>query len=365
MIVGVPREVKEEEYRVAITQSGVSALTGRGHKVLIEKDAGLESGITDADYEEAGAKMVPSGKDVWEGAEFILKVREPEGLELDMLSGHLIFSYLHLAANEPLTKMLLKEKVTAIAYETVETKEGYLPLLAPMSQVCGRLSIQVGAYGLERTNGGSGVLLSGVAGVAPAKVTIIGGGVAGFNAAQVAVGMGAEVFLIGISPAKLKYTGDMLRGRAVTVMSNSANIEEHILDADLVVGAALIPGAKTPLLMSRDLVSRMKPGSVIVDLSIDQGGLAETSRPSSHKNPFYKDEGVIHYAVPNMPGAVPRTSSFALSGDNSTYVLEICDKGFEGAIGDNPDLKRGVNVHNGSVTHKGVAEALGLDLTEP
>jgi alanine dehydrogenase len=364
MIVGVPKEVKEEEYRVSITPWGVSALTGHGHKVLIEAGAGLESGIPDEDYREAGAEIVPTGKDVWEGAELILKVREPEGTELKLMSGHLVFSYLHLAANKSLAKNLLKEKVTAVAYETVETKEGYLPLLSPMSQVCGRLSIQVGAYGLERTNGGSGVLLSGVAGVAPARVTILGGGVAGFSAAQVAVGMGADVYLLGISPPKLRYAGDMLRGKAVTVMSNSANIEENVLKANLVIGAALIPGGRTPLLISRDLVSRMKPGSVIVDLSIDQGGIAETSRPSSHKKPFYTEEGVIHYAISNMPGAVPRTASFALSGATSTYVLELADKGFDDAINDNPELRKGVNVHNGNVTHAGVADALGLELKE-
>ena len=364
MIIGVPKEVKEEEYRVAITPWAVLALTGHGHNVLIEAGAGLESGITDRDYEDAGADILSTGKDIWDGGELILKVREPEGPELDMILGKLIFSYLHLAANEALTKRLLKEKVTAIAYETVETPEGYLPLLSPMSQVCGSLSIQVGANGLERTNNGSGILLSGVAGVAPARVTILGGGIAGFSAAQIAVGMGAEVFLLGISPPKLRYAGDMLRGKAVTVMSNKANIDENVIKSDLVIGAALIPGDKTPLLLSRELVSRMEPGSVIVDLSIDQGGTAETSRPTTHKDPFYIEEGIIHYAVPNMPGAVPRTSSFALSGATSTYVLEIADKGVEAAINDNPDLKRGVNVHNGAVTHGGVARALGYELGE-
>lgn len=370
MIIGVPKEVKEEEYRVAITPWGVSALTGHGHKVLIEAGAGVASGITDKDYEEAGADILSTGKEIWiggnggGGAELILKVREPEGPELEMMSGKLIFSYLHLAANESLAKRLLKEKVTAIAYETVETPEGCLPLLSPMSQVCGSLSIQVGANGLERKNNGSGILLSGVAGVAPARVTILGGGIAGFSAAQIAVGMGAEVFLLGISSPKLRYAGDMLRGKVVTVMSNRANIYENVIKSDLVVGAALIPGAKTPLLLSRELVSQMKPGSVIVDLSIDQGGIAETSRPTTHKDPFYIEEGVIHYAVPNMPGAVPRTSSFALSGATSTYVLEIADKGLEGAINDNPDLKKGVNVKNGAVTHGGVASALGYELGE-
>jgi alanine dehydrogenase len=362
MIIGVPKELKEEEYRVAITPSGVTALAGHGHEVVIEKDAGLESGITDEDYREAGARILPSTKDVWEEAEFILKVREPEGPELEWLSGHFIFSYLHLAANEPLTEKLLESGATAISYETVESDEGYLPLLSPMSEVCGRLSIQVGAYGLERTNGGSGVLLTGVSGVPPARVVILGGGVAGFNAASVAVGMGAEVFVLGISTAKQRYTSDMLRGRAITVMSNRANIEEYVLGADLVIGAVLIPGARTTTLITRDMVGRMKPKSVIVDLSIDQGGMAETSRPTTHKQPFYEEEGVIHYAVPNMPGAVPRTASFALGGATITYVLELAEKGFNGAIDDNPALKRGVNIHRGKVTHRGVAESFGMEL---
>jgi alanine dehydrogenase len=364
MIVGVPKEIKEEEHRVAITPSGVLALSGRDHEVIIEAGAGLESGITDEDYKEAGAKIVPTGKDVWEGAELILKVREPEGIELKNLGGHTVFSYLHLAANESLLKKLLDNGVTSIAYETVETPDGILPLLSPMSEVCGRLAIQVGAYGLERTNGGSGMLLSGVSGVPPAKVVILGGGVAGFNAASVATGIGAEVFILGISPTKQRYTHDVLRGRAVTVMSNRANIEEYVTGADLVVGAVLIPGARTPTLVTRDLVKRMKPGSVIVDLSIDQGGTAETSRPTTHKSPFYEEEGVVHYAVPNMPGAVPRTASFALTGATITYVLALADKGLDGALDENPALKKGVNTHKGKVTHKGVAEAFGMEVSK-
>ena len=362
MIIGVPRETKEEEYRVAITPSGVAALTGNGHEVIIETGAGEESGIFDEDYKRAGAVIVPACKDVWRGAEFIIKVREPEGEELQLMSGHTVFSYMHLAANEGLTKRLIDNKVTAITYETVEDDEGFLPLLSPMSQVCGRLAVQVGAYGLEKTNGGSGVLLSGVAGVPPAKVVILGGGVAGFSAASVAVGIGAEVFILGISHNKLRYTADMLKGRAVTVMSNHANIEEHVLSADLVIGAVLIPGARTPVLVSREMVSRMKPQSVIVDLSIDQGGTAETSRPTTNRKPFFKEEGIIHYAVPNMPGAVPRTATFALSVSTITYVLELAEKGFDDAINDNSALKRGVNTHEGKVTHKGVAEAFGFDL---
>ncbi|MBN1882532.1 MAG: alanine dehydrogenase [Deltaproteobacteria bacterium] len=362
MIIGVPTEGMEDEFRVAIGPSGVQALTGHGHKVIIEAGAGLVSGVGDDDYQDAGADIAKTGKDVWESAEFILKVREPEGPELDMVSDHTIFSYLHLAANEKLTRKLLDNNVTAIAYETVQTDEGLLPLLSPMSEVCGRLAIKVGAYGLEKISGGMGVLISGVSGVPPVKVVIIGGGVAGFNAATVATGIGATVVILGVSPKKLRYAADMLRGRAVTVMSNRANIEEQVLTADLVIGAALIPGAKTPMLISRNLVSRMKPGSVIVDLSIDQGGVAETSRPTTNKNPFFVEEGVVHYGVPNMPGAVPRTSSFALTSATITYVLELAEKGFDGAVETNPDLRRGVNIHKGTVTHGGVAEAFGLPL---
>lgn len=357
MKIGVPKEIKAEEFRVAVTPAGVAALSGRSHEVVIEKGAGTKSGISDDDYKKAGAKIVGSNKAVWDGAEFILKVREPEGPELGLISGHLIFSYLHLAANRELAKKLMGNGVTAIAYETVQTSDGYLPLLAPMSEVCGRLSIQMGAYGLEKISGGRGVLLSGVSGVPAATVVILGAGIAGFNAAFVAAGIGAEVFILDTSPTRLKYANDMLRGNAVTVMSNKASVDEYVARADVVVGAVLIPGGRTPLLISRDLVGRMKPGGVIVDLAIDQGGIAETSRPTTHNVPFFVDEGIVHYAVSNMPGAVPRTSTFALTSVTITYVLELADKGFDGAVADNPSLKRGVNIHKGKVTHKGVAEA--------
>ncbi len=357
MKIGVPKEIKKDEFRVAVTPAGVAALVGHGHEVLIEKDAGSKSGIEDGDYKKAGAKIVASNKAVWEGAEFILKVREPEGAEIGSISGHMIFSYLHLAANKELTTTLLKNSVSAIAYETVQTGDGYLPLLAPMSEVCGRLSIQMGAYGLEKISGGRGVLLSGVSGVPAATVAVLGAGIAGFNAAFVAAGIGTEVFLLDISATRLKYASDMLKGKAVTVMSNKASVDEYVTRADVVVGAILIPGARTPHLISRDDVKKMKPGSVIVDLAIDQGGISETSRPTTHDEPFFVEEGVVHYAVANMPGAVPRTSTFALTGVTITYVLELADKGFDGAIADNPSLKRGVNIHQGKVVHRGVAEA--------
>ncbi len=357
MQIGIPKEIKKEEYRVAIVPAGVAALTGRGHTVLIEKGAGEKSGITDDDYKQAGATIAPSNKAVWEGSEFIVKVREPEGTELAHIPGHLVFSYLHLAANPGLAARLLKDGVTAISYETVQTADGYLPLLAPMSEVCGRLSIQMGAYGLEKVSGGRGVLLSGVSGVPAATVVILGAGIAGFNAAFVAAGIGTEVFILDTSATRLKYASDMLRGKAVTVMSNKASVDEYVSRGHVVVGAVLIPGARTPHLISRSLVKKMRSGCVIVDLAIDQGGISETSRPTAHNDPFFVEEGIVHYAVPNMPGAVPRTSSFALTGATITYVLELADKGFDGAIADNPSLKRGVNIHKGKVVHKGVAEA--------
>jgi alanine dehydrogenase len=357
MKIGIPKEIKKEEYRVAIVPAGVAALVGRGHSVTIEKGAGEKSGITDDDYKQAGAVIAPSNKAVWEGSEFIVKVREPESTELEHISGHLIFSYLHLAANPALATRLLKAGVTAISYETVQTADGYLPLLAPMSEVCGRLSIKQGAYGLEKISGGKGVLLSGVSGVPAATVVILGAGIAGFNAAFIAAGIGTEVFILDTSSPRLKYANDMLKGNAVTVMSNKASIDEYVTKADVVVGAVLIPGGRTPHLISRDLVKKMQPGSVIVDLAIDQGGISETSRPTTHNDPFFVEEGIVHYAVPNMPGAVPRTSSFALTGVTITYVLELADKGFDGAIADNPSLKRGVNIHQGNVVHRGVAEA--------
>jgi alanine dehydrogenase len=357
MKIGIPKEIKKEEYRVAIVPAGVAALVGRGHSVTIEKGAGEKSGITDDDYKQAGAVIAPSNKAVWEGSEFIVKVREPESTELEHISGHLIFSYLHLAANPTLAAQLLKAGVTAISYETVQTADGYLPLLAPMSEVCGRLSIKQGAYGLEKISGGKGVLLSGVSGVPAATVVILGAGIAGFNAAFIAAGIGTEVFILDTSSPRLKYASDMLKGNAVTVMSNKASITEYVPRADVVVGAVLVPGGRTPQLISRDLVKKMQPGSVIVDLAIDQGGISETSRPTTHNDPFFVEEGIVHYAVPNMPGAVPRTSSFALTGVTITYVLELADKGFDGAIADNPSLKRGVNIHQGKVVHRGVAEA--------
>jgi len=365
MIVGVPKEIKTEENRVAITPVGVSALVGRGHKVLVEKGAGIGSKITDDAYREAGAKIIGSATNVWEDSEMILKVKEPLPQEYKYLRPDLIlFTYLHLAADRRLTFELMRSRCTAIAYETIELPDGSLPLLRPMSEVAGRLAIQVGAHCLEIGQGGFGILLPGVSGVPPAKVVIIGAGVAGSNACRVAVGVGAQVTVLDIDPRKLSYLEDVYRGRLVTLMSNHANIEQMVAEADLVIGAVLIPGAKAPKLVTKDMIQRMKEGSVIVDISVDQGGCIETTRPTTHRNPTFVKYGVVHYCVANMPGIVPRTSTYALTNATLSYVIELVDKGFERAIKENPALKKGVNVLDKKITHKGVAEAWNLECSE-
>lgn len=365
MIIGVPKEIKSEENRVAITPIGVSALAGRGHTVLVERQAGLGSKISDDAYREAGAKIVNSASKIWEDAEMILKVKEPLAQEYKYLRKDLmLFTYLHLAAEKKLTHELMRSRCTAIAYETIELYDGSLPLLRPMSEVAGRLSIQVGAHCLEIGQGGFGILLSGASGVPPAKVVIIGAGVAGANACRVAVGIGAQVTVLDIDPRKLSYLEDVYRGRLVTLMSNHANIEQMVADADLVIGAVLIPGAKAPKLVTKDMIQKMNEGSVIVDISVDQGGCVETTRPTTHKNPTFVKYGVVHYCVANMPGIVPRTSTYALTNATLSYVIEIADKGFERAIKENVALKRGVNVFDGKITHKGVAEAWNLQCHE-
>ncbi len=360
MIIGVPREIKAEENRVAITPSGVAALAAHRHTVLVERGAGLGSGIPDAKYRAAGARIV-NRRDVWERSDLILKVKEPLPSEYRFLRpGLVLFTFLHLAANESLTRTVLARKVTAIGYETIELDDGSLPLLAPMSEVAGRLAIQVGAWCLQAQNGGSGVLLSGASGVRPAKVVILGAGIAGSNACQVAVGVGAHVSIIDRNPAKLRYVHDILGGHVTTVMSNRANIEEEVQSADLVIGSVLVPGAKAPRLISRKLVRAMRPGSAIVDISIDQGGCAETSRPTTHDRPIYVAERVVHYCVTNMPAVVPYTSTFALTNATLSYALELADKGVRRALEENPALARGLNVMDGNVYHRGVAEAFGM-----
>jgi len=365
MIVGVPKEIKTEENRVAITPVGVSALVGHGHTVLVEKGAGLGSRIPDEDYRAAGAKIASSAAKVWRESEMVLKVKEPLPQEYGYLRPDLIlFTYLHLAAERKLTLQLMKSRCRAIAYETIELPDGSLPLLRPMSEVAGRLAIQVGAHCLEAGQGGYGILLSGVSGVSPAKVVIIGAGVSGANACRVAVGMGAQVIVLDIDPRKLAYLEDVYRGRLVTLMSNRANIEQSTSEADLLIGAVLIPGSKAPKLVTKDMVKNMKEGSVIVDISVDQGGCIETTRPTTHDEPTFIRYGIVHYCVANMPGIVPRTSTFALTNATMSYVLEIADKGFERAVSEDTALAKGVNVIDGRVACRGVAEAWGLECHE-
>jgi alanine dehydrogenase len=365
MIVGIPKEIKADENRVAMVPSGVGAFTAKGHTVLVETGAGLGSGIPDAAYRAAGANIVKTADAIWSRAELIVKVKEPLGPELKrMREGQIIYTYLHLASDEKLTRALMKAGVTAIAYETIQMPDGTLPLLRPMSEVAGRLAIQKGAQCLEAGSGGLGILLSGVSGVRPAEVVIIGAGVAGANACRVAVGMGARVSVLDINPRRLGYIYDVMAGQVTTIMSNTANIEEAVIDADLVVCTVLVPGARTPHLISKELVKQMKAGSAIVDIAIDQGGCAETSRPTTHHDPIYHVYDVVHYCVANMPGAVPQTASRALNHATLPYGLALADRGLA-ALADDANFRDGLNIHRGKVTHRAVAESLGLPFTDP
>jgi len=365
MIVGVPREIKDEESRVALTPSGTGALVAHGHRVIVERDAGAASSLPDTLYRDAGA-TVATADDVWADAEMILKVKEPLPSEYGRLQrGRILFTYLHLAANPPLIDVLRASGVNALAYETLQLADGSLPLLAPMSEVAGRLAVQVGAWCLQAQNGGRGVLLSGVAGVRPGKVVILGAGIAGTSACQVAVGTGAHVSVLDVDPTKLRYVHDILVGHLTTVMSNRANIEEEVVAADLVIGTVLIPGAVAPKLLPRTLVAAMRPGSALVDVSIDQGGCAETSRPTSHADPIYVAEGVVHYCVTNMPGIVPHTSTYALTNATLSYALEIADLGLRDALQKRPVLRSACNVLDGRITHPNVAAAIGAQATPP
>lgn len=364
MKVGVPKEIKAEENRVALTPAGVSAFVGHGHKVFVEKGAGLGSGLADEEYVDAGAKILPDKEAVWSEAEMIIKVKEPLGPEFDMMDDQILFTYLHLAADIELTKKLLNTGITGIAYETIQLSDNSLPLLAPMSEVAGRLSVQMGARCLEAISQGMGILISGVSGVPPAKVVILGAGIAGSNACFVAVGMGARVSILDINPSKLKYIHDVMGGHVVTIMSNRANIEDEVLLADLVIGSVLIPGAKAPKLVTRDIISKMKKGSAVVDIAVDQGGCFETTRATTHSNPTYIIDGVVHYAVANMPGAVPRTSTFALTNSTLSYALDIADKGVERAIEEDKALKKGVNIIDGKLSCEAVADAFQMDCIE-
>jgi alanine dehydrogenase len=361
MKIGVPKEIKPAERRVAATPINAKALLDHGHRVLVEKGAGIGSGFPDELYVQAGATITANAHDVWGEAEMILKVKEPIGAEFDhMRPGQILFTYLHLAADRELTDKLLARRIIGIGYETVQLPDGTLPLLAPMSEVAGALSVQMGASCLEAKNGGMGILLSGVPGVRPARVTILGGGVAGTAAAIVASGIGARVSILDVSPTRLSYLRDVMGGRVVTISSNPANIEEECLASHLVIGTVLIPGAKAPKLISRDLVRRMQRGAAIVDVSVDQGGCAETTRPTTHENPLYVEEGVVHYCVANMPGAVPRTSTIALTNATFTYVMALAQLGWQGAVSADPALMRGLNLLDGKIACEAVADSFGL-----
>lgn len=361
MIVGVPREVKDRESRVSVTPAGTQEYVSHGHEVIVEATAGGGSGFDDDEYEAAGAELVRAHEEVFERADMIVKVKEPVEAEYALLrSGQLLFTYLHLAADEPLTRVLVDRKVTAIAYETVQVGKGPLPLLTPMSEVAGRMSIQIGAHYLERTHGGRGMLLGGVPGVPGAEVVVVGGGVVGTNAAQMALGLGANVTIVDRSVDRLRFLDQVLHGRIHTLASNALNVAQVVSRADLVIGCVLIAGAKAPKLVTTDMVRLMSRGTVMVDVAIDQGGCFETSHPTSHSDPVFDVDGVIHYCVTNMPGAVPRTSTLALSNVTLPYGIAIADAGFDAAIRSDPDLANGVNVLGGKVIHPGVADAFGL-----
>jgi alanine dehydrogenase len=365
MKVGIPRELKDNEYRVAITPAGVHELVRCGHEVLVEKEAGAGSAIPDGDFAGAGAAILPDADEVWQAADLVLKVKEPVAEEYHRLrKGQVLFTFLHLAASREATEALLDSGITAIGYETVQLPDGSLPLLAPMSEVAGRMAAQVGAHHLQRDGGGRGVLMGGVPGVYAAKVVVLGAGVSGLNAASVALGMQAEVLLIDKNIGRLRSVDSVYSGHLQTVASNAYEIERAVVDADLVIGAVLVPGAKAPTLVSNELVSRMKPGSVLVDISIDQGGTFADSHPTTHTSPTYRVHESVFYAVANMPGAVPHTSTFALTNVTLPYVLQIANRGWREALRSDPALALGLNTHEGILTCQGAAEAHGLPWAE-
>ena len=366
MLIGVPKEIKVREYRVGLVPANVGELTHHGHQVIVERGAGEGIGVGDAQYEAAGAKIVASASDVWANADMVVKVKEPQAVERKQLRpGQVLFTYLHLAPDPEQTRDLVESGAICIAYETVTSPVGGLPLLAPMSEVAGRMSIQAGAYFLEKAHGGLGVLLGGVPGVDPAKVVILGGGVVGTHAAHIALGMGAEVWVLDRNVDVLKALWRQFGRPLNTVFSTRDAVEKHCRTADLVIGGVLIPGAAAPKLVSAKLISEMKPGAVVVDVAIDQGGCFETSHPTTHDAPTYVVDDVIHYCVANMPGGVPRTSTFALNNATLPFVLELADKGWKRALRENPHLLAGLNVSKGHVTYKAVAESLGYKFQEP
>lgn len=362
MIIGIPKEIKEEEYRVGIVPSGVATLKAHGHRILVEKGAGQGCRISDAEYANAGATLVDSSSDVYGGAEMIMKVKEPLQDEYHLLrEGLILFAYLHLAPAAELTAALVSKKVIGIAYETIQLEDKSLPLLVPMSEVAGRMAVQVGAHFLEKTQGGRGVLLGGVPGVVRGRVTVIGAGTAGRASTKIAVGMGADVIVLDTDQHRLAYLDDIFGNRVTPLMSHRDTIADSVARSHLVIGSVLIPGARAPRLVTRDMIRNMKAGSVIVDVSIDQGGCVETSRPTTHQHPTYLVDEVIHYCVPNMPGIVSRTSTFALTNLTLPYAVKLADLGFESALAQDKALAKGVNCYMGSVTYESVAEALGYE----
>ncbi|MDD3618272.1 MAG: alanine dehydrogenase [Desulfobulbaceae bacterium] len=366
MEIGIPKEIMNSEFRVGVVPAGVNALVKAGHRVLVQQGAGSGSGISDAEFAAVGAVLVQSAPEVFARAGMIIKVKEPLPSEYEYLRpGQILFTYLHLAPKPELTEFLCRRKISAIGYETVQFADGSLPLLAPMSQVAGRMAVQVGARYLERTNGGAGILLGGVPGVDPGRVTILGPGVVGINATRVALAMGAHVTVIGPNMERLARLDELYGGRITTLVSNEYNISRQVADSDLVVGAALIPGGAAPKLVSGDMVARMRPGSVIIDVAIDQGGCVETSRATSHAEPTFTVGGVIHYGVANMPGAVPRTSTFALTNATLPYALEIADKGLVRALRGNASLRKGLNVYDGMIVQPNVARSQGKEWRDP
>ena len=366
MLIGVPKETKRQEFRVAVTPAGVETLVEAGHRVLVEKGAGVAIGFADNSYEAEGADMIAEPDDVWARAEMIMKVKEPmEGEWPRLRDGQVIFTYFHFAASLPLTKALLASGAVAVAYETVELSGGELPLLTPMSEVAGRMAVQEGAKYLEKHSGGSGVLRSGVPGVMPGKVLILGGGVVGTNAAKIAAGMGARVAIMDVSLSRLRHLEDVMPANVNLLFCTRLEIREQIGDSDLVIGAVLIPGKKAPNLVTAGDLKRMRPGSVIVDVAVDQGGCVETIHPTTHDDPTYVVDDVIHYGVTNMPGGVPRTSTLALTNATLPYALKLADSGWRRACIDDPALARGLNIVAGTITHLGVAEAFGMEWSPP
>ena len=364
MIVGILKEIKVLENRVCMVPSGVATMIANGHKVIVEKNAGAGAGYPDAEYVAAGASIVDTPKEVYDTCDMVMHVKEPQPSEYDMIrEGQIVFTYLHLAADQPQTEALVKAKSINIAYETIEKADGSLPLLVPMSEVAGRMATQEGAKYLEMPQGGMGILLGGVKGVAPATVVVIGGGVVGINAAKMAAGLGAQVYILDTNLERLAYLDDVMPANVFPVMSNPAILKEYVYKADVVIGAVLIHGAKAPKLITRDMLKEMKDGSVIVDVAIDQGGCIETSKATTHEEPTYVIDGVVHYCVANMPGAVAKTSTLALTNATLPYAVEIANKGWKKACSENVEIERGLNVVEGKVTYKAVADAFGLDYT--